>query len=59
MLQEARQKMELPEPETAAAQPQTSPSGKDEPRSAIARAGARCWALLLTRIYECLPLCCP
>jgi hypothetical protein len=31
----------------------------DEPRSAAGRLAARCWALLLARIYECLPLLCP
>ncbi len=31
----------------------------DEPRSAVGRIAAHCWALLLARIYECLPLVCP
>jgi hypothetical protein len=31
----------------------------DRPTSRLGRAAARCWALLLTRIYECLPLLCP
>ena len=31
----------------------------DKPTSAFGRAAARCWALLLVRIYECLPLLCP
>ena len=48
MLQEAREKMGLPEAETT-----------DEPRTGIRRAAARCWALLLARIFECLPLSCP
>ena len=30
-----------------------------EPSSGIRRTAARCWALLLARIYECLPLQCP
>ena len=29
------------------------------PLSKLRRAAARCWALLLVRIYECLPLRCP
>ena len=28
-------------------------------KTGIQRAAARCWALLLVRIYECLPLLCP
>ena len=31
----------------------------DRPTSLLDRAAARCWALLLTRLYECLPLQCP
>ncbi len=31
----------------------------DAPRSGLSRAASRCWALLLARIYECLPLLCP
>jgi hypothetical protein len=27
--------------------------------SKLSRVAARCWALLLVRIYECLPLLCP
>ncbi|MDX2475692.1 MAG: hypothetical protein QNL91_18530 [Candidatus Krumholzibacteria bacterium] len=34
-------------------------SSEEEPKSRLGRAAARCWALLLTRIYECLPLQCP
>jgi hypothetical protein len=30
-----------------------------EPRSRVSRLASRCWALLLVRIYECLPLLCP
>jgi hypothetical protein len=59
LLREARQKMGLPEGEMTAAPSQACSSNQDEPRSAILRAAARCWALLLARIYECLPLCCP
>lgn len=40
-----------------------SPGEADEmdnkPTSTLSRAAARCWALLLVRIYECLPLLCP
>ena len=34
------------------------PATDEEPKSGIRRAAARCWALLLARIYECLPLRC-
>jgi len=34
-------------------------SGEPAPKSDVRRAAARCWALLLVRIYECLPLSCP
>ncbi len=47
LLQEAREKMGLED------------SVEEEPRSKLSRAAARCWALLLVRIYECLPLLCP
>ena len=30
----------------------------DGPKSVLRRAAAHCWALLLVRIYECLPLRC-
>ena len=36
----------------------TGPVTDAEPRTGIRRAAARCWALLLARIYECLPLRC-
>ncbi len=49
VLQEAREKMGLQE---------VDPSDT-EPTSGIRRTAARCWALLLARIYECLPLQCP
>ncbi len=37
------------------------PSAHEPPSllSTARRAAARCWALLLVRIYECLPLRCP
>jgi hypothetical protein len=31
----------------------------DGPRSGLSKTASRCWALLLARIYECLPLLCP
>ena len=31
----------------------------DGPEGRMRRTAARCWALLLARIYECLPLLCP
>ena len=48
LLEQARASMGLPSA-------QEPPS----PLSAVRRAAARCWALLLVRIYECLPLRCP
>ena len=30
-----------------------------DPEHPLRRAAARCWALLLARIFECLPLRCP
>jgi len=53
LLQEAQRKMGLAEAETAGA------VDADEPRSAVGRIAAHCWALLLARIYECTPLACP
>jgi hypothetical protein len=48
VLQEAEQKMGLQEE-------QPEPGAGDRFR----QTAARCWALLLARIYECLPLQCP
>ena len=48
LLTEAREKMGLGEAEDA-----------DPDPSPLRLAAARCWALLLVRIYECLPLLCP
>lgn len=58
LLQQARSSMGLP---SAKEQPATSPAAADlpSPLSTLRRAAARCWALLLVRIYECLPLRCP
>ncbi len=48
LLTEAREKMGLDD------------SVDEEPApNPLRRAAARCWALLLVRIYECLPLLCP
>ncbi len=49
LLEDAREKMGLPQDEAT----------DDKPQSAVRQAAARCWALLLVRIYECLPLLCP
>jgi len=49
--------MGLPEAADDGARPLSADDG--EPRSAAGRLAARCWALLLARIYECLPLLCP
>ncbi|MBK6735769.1 MAG: transposase [bacterium] len=52
LLEQARASMGLPSVSPPASDP---PS----PLSNLRRAAARCWALLLVRIYECLPLRCP
>ncbi len=41
--------------------PAASPAEPDTPSplTSLRRAAARCWALLLVRIYECFPLRCP
>ncbi|MBK6735582.1 MAG: transposase [bacterium] len=52
LLEQARASMGLPSASPAEPNP---PS----PLSPLRRAAARCWALLLVRIYECLPLRCP
>ena len=52
LLEQARAGMGLPAAKPAEPDP---PS----PLSNLRRAAARCWALLLVRIYECLPLRCP
>ena len=46
LLQEARAKMDLP----------SAPRSRRAAVGGIRLAAARCWALLLARIYECLPL---
>ncbi len=52
LLEQARASMGLP----SASPAETNPSS---PLSNLRRAAARCWALLLVRIHECLPLRCP
>ncbi len=32
---------------------------QEKPQGTVRQAAARCWAMLLARIYECLPLSCP
>ena len=52
LLEQARASMGLP---SALAPPPAEP-GEPAPKADFRRAAARCWALLLVRIYECLPL---
>ena len=49
LLTEARDKMEIDQPDPS----------EDKPQGRVRQAAARCWAMLLARIYECLPLTCP
>ena len=49
LLEDAREQMGLPEVEVT----------DDMPQSAARQAAARCWALLLVRVYECLALLYP
>ena len=58
LLQEARQRMGLDEAGTDG-DPATTAADRDKPTSALGRAAARSWALLLARLFECLPLVCP
>ena len=50
VLQDAQDKMGLGE---------VGDPENEKPTGLFSRAAARCWALLLARIYECLPLLCP
>ena len=59
ILQQAREKMGLAEAETADPGPRPLSSDEGERRSLPGRIAARCWALLLARIFEYLPLVCP
>ena len=49
VLQEAQRQMGLGEAAPA----------EEGPTRRLSRAAAKCWALLLARVYECLPLQCP
>jgi hypothetical protein len=49
LLIEVREKMDLDHQD----------SSLDQPQGRVRQAAARCWAMLLARIYECLPLACP
>ena len=53
LLREAQSRMGLSSSPAEADEPDAKPT------STLSRAAARCWALLLVRIYECLPLLCP
>ena len=55
LLQEARDKMGL----LAGSNDIGNPSDDDGPKDRMRRVATRCWAMLLARIYECLPLLCP
>ena len=55
MTHEARDKMGL----RAGTNDVVNPSDDDEPKDRMRRVATRCWAMLLARIYECLPLLCP
>ncbi len=48
LLTEAREKMDIDQQDSAT----------DQPQSGVRQTAARCWAMLLARIYECLPLTC-
>ena len=61
--QQARHQMGLPvsaavDDRSTADAESTGPAADAESRTGIQCAAARCWALLLVRIYECLPLRC-
>ena len=45
--------------ETETANGTNGPVTDEEPKSGIRRTAALCWALLLARSYECMPLLCP
>ena len=49
LLQEARQKMGIPDSEPADQPPLVTAAEPDQRRSAVRRAAARCWALLMAR----------
>jgi hypothetical protein len=55
LLHEARDMMGL----RAGTNDVVNPADDYEPKDRMRRAATRCWAMLLARIYECLPLLCP
>ena len=57
LLQEAQEKMGLQD--TGAPTDEDHSDAEEKPKSTFHLAAARCWALLLVRIYECFPLSCP
>jgi hypothetical protein len=57
LLQQARAEMGLPSADAPALP--LNKAAADEPKTGLRPAAARCWALLLARIYACLPLRCP
>ena len=59
VLEEARRKMGLADAEAEDAGPRPLSSDEGERRSLPGKIAARCWALLLARIFEYLPLVCP
>jgi len=59
VLEEAREKMGLAGADDADTDARPLSTDDAEPRSAAGRLAARGWALLLARIFECLPLVCP
>ena len=59
LLEQASAKMGLQEPgDMATNQTTDTPPDSADPPSAWRRAASRSWALLLVRLYECLPLLC-
>ena len=59
VLEEARRKMGLAEAEAEDDGPRPLSSDEGERRSLPGKIAARCWVLLLARIFEYLPLVCP
>jgi hypothetical protein len=57
LLQQARAEMGLPSAD-APALPINKVADDEQPKTGLRLAAARCWALLLARIYECFPLTC-
>ena len=57
LLQDAREKMGLPVAMVSTASAGVA-DADGQPGTAVRRVASRCWALLLARIFECLPLLC-